>query len=194
MVIATHGRSPRTPSSWSRSTTSRLRGRPAPYPSGPDALGAAHRRRRRRVRRRGPRRLGPLRAPPAGGRPDGGARRGHHTTRPRYAHRVGVLPGPHRPMAQLAHILGPSGRVRVVAPDVGGAFGSKGVIAPEVAAVAAAAIRLRARSSGPRTGWRTSSAPIRGGASRVIWRWRSPPTGGCSGCALGCGPTSADTC
>jgi aerobic carbon-monoxide dehydrogenase large subunit len=50
---------------------------------------------------------------------------------------------PHRPRAQLAHILGrPDDRVRVIVPDVGGAFGSKGVIAPEVAAVAAAAIKL----------------------------------------------------
>jgi carbon-monoxide dehydrogenase large subunit len=49
----------------------------------------------------------------------------------------------HRPRAQLAHILGrPEARIRVIAPDVGGAFGSKGVIAPEVAAVAAAAIAL----------------------------------------------------
>lgn len=47
----------------------------------------------------------------------------------------------HRPLAQLAHILKrPEERIRVVAPDVGGAFGSKGVIAPEVAAVALAAI------------------------------------------------------
>jgi aerobic carbon-monoxide dehydrogenase large subunit len=50
---------------------------------------------------------------------------------------------PHRPRAQLAHILGkPHDAVRVIVPDVGGAFGSKGVIAPEVAAVAAAAIKL----------------------------------------------------
>ena len=49
----------------------------------------------------------------------------------------------HRPRAQLAHILGrPEARIRIIAPDVGGAFGSKGVIAPEVAAVAAAAIAL----------------------------------------------------
>jgi carbon-monoxide dehydrogenase large subunit len=50
---------------------------------------------------------------------------------------------PHRPRAQLAHILGRAEEsVRVIVPDVGGAFGSKGVIAPEVATVAAAAIRL----------------------------------------------------
>jgi carbon-monoxide dehydrogenase large subunit len=49
----------------------------------------------------------------------------------------------HRPRAQLAHILHrPEARIRVIAPDVGGAFGSKGVIAPEVATVAAAAIAL----------------------------------------------------
>jgi carbon-monoxide dehydrogenase large subunit len=50
---------------------------------------------------------------------------------------------PHRPRAQLAHILSrPPEEIRVIVPDVGGAFGSKGVIAPEVAAVAAAAIEL----------------------------------------------------
>ncbi len=50
---------------------------------------------------------------------------------------------PHRPLAQLAHILRrPAGSMRVVVPDVGGAFGSKGVIAPEIAAAAIAAIDL----------------------------------------------------
>ena len=47
----------------------------------------------------------------------------------------------HRSRAQLAHILRrPESSLRVIIPDVGGAFGSKGVIAPEVAAVAAAAV------------------------------------------------------
>ncbi len=47
----------------------------------------------------------------------------------------------HRPLAQLSHILGrPESTIRLIVPDVGGAFGSKGVIAPEVAAVVAAAI------------------------------------------------------
>jgi carbon-monoxide dehydrogenase large subunit len=49
----------------------------------------------------------------------------------------------HRPLAQLAHILGRDpGSIRLIVPDVGGAFGSKGVIAPEVAVVAAAAMSL----------------------------------------------------
>ncbi len=49
----------------------------------------------------------------------------------------------HRTLAGLAHALGvdPS-RLRVVLPDVGGAFGSKGTPGPEVAAVAAAALKL----------------------------------------------------
>ena len=51
---------------------------------------------------------------------------------------------PHRPLAQLAHALGrPRERFRIVVPDVGGAFGSKGAVAVEVAAVAAAAVALR---------------------------------------------------
>jgi carbon-monoxide dehydrogenase large subunit len=50
---------------------------------------------------------------------------------------------PHRPLAQLAHALGRAPeRIRVVVPDVGGAFGSKGAVAPEAVAVAAAALRL----------------------------------------------------
>lgn len=49
----------------------------------------------------------------------------------------------HRPLAQLSHILGRAPEsLRLIVPDVGGAFGSKGVIAPEVAAVAAVAIQL----------------------------------------------------
>lgn len=50
---------------------------------------------------------------------------------------------PHRPRAGLSHVLQrPDERVRVVVPDVGGAFGSKGVVAPEWAATAVAAMRL----------------------------------------------------
>ncbi|HEY7561387.1 MAG TPA: xanthine dehydrogenase family protein molybdopterin-binding subunit [Gaiellaceae bacterium] len=50
---------------------------------------------------------------------------------------------PHRPLAQLGHALGRDrDRLRVVVPDVGGAFGSKGAVGPEVAAVAAAAVEL----------------------------------------------------
>ena len=50
---------------------------------------------------------------------------------------------PHRPLAQLAHALNrPPERIRVVVPDVGGAFGSKGVIAVEAVTVAVAAMEL----------------------------------------------------
>jgi len=50
---------------------------------------------------------------------------------------------PHRPLSQLAHALRrPQDTIRVIVPDVGGAFGSKGVVAPESAAVAIAAIDL----------------------------------------------------
>jgi CO/xanthine dehydrogenase Mo-binding subunit len=50
---------------------------------------------------------------------------------------------PHRPLAQLAHALDrPADRLRVVVPDVGGAFGSKGVIAVEAVVVAVAAMEL----------------------------------------------------
>lgn len=51
---------------------------------------------------------------------------------------------PHRPRAHLAAVLDRSPeRIRVVVPDVGGAFGSKGPLAPEAAVVAATAIALR---------------------------------------------------
>ena len=50
---------------------------------------------------------------------------------------------PHRPLSGLAHALDrPLGRIRVVVPDVGGAFGSKGMIAVEAVTVALAAIDL----------------------------------------------------
>ncbi len=50
---------------------------------------------------------------------------------------------PHRPLAQLAHALNrPPEGIRVVVPDVGGAFGSKGAIAVEAVTVAVAAMEL----------------------------------------------------
>jgi aerobic carbon-monoxide dehydrogenase large subunit len=50
---------------------------------------------------------------------------------------------PHRPLGQLAHILDrPDDTIRVVVPEVGGAFGSKGVVGAEVAAAAVAAAEL----------------------------------------------------
>ena len=50
---------------------------------------------------------------------------------------------PHRPLAQLGHSLRRGrDRLRVIVPDVGGAFGSKGAVGAEVAAVAAAAVQL----------------------------------------------------
>jgi carbon-monoxide dehydrogenase large subunit len=49
----------------------------------------------------------------------------------------------HRPLGQLSHILGlGEERLRVIIPDVGGAFGSKGVIPAEAAVAAIAAIDL----------------------------------------------------
>jgi carbon-monoxide dehydrogenase large subunit len=51
---------------------------------------------------------------------------------------------PHRPLRELETVLRrPAGRTRVVVPDVGGAFGSKGTLAPEHALAALASIRLR---------------------------------------------------
>ncbi|HUY56322.1 MAG TPA: xanthine dehydrogenase family protein molybdopterin-binding subunit [Candidatus Micrarchaeaceae archaeon] len=51
---------------------------------------------------------------------------------------------PHRPRLQLAHVLHRElDRIRVVVPDVGGAFGSKGGLAPEYAVAALVAMRHR---------------------------------------------------
>ncbi len=50
---------------------------------------------------------------------------------------------PHRPLSQLAHALDRSReRIRVVVPDVGGAFGSKGMIGVEGVTMAVAAMDL----------------------------------------------------
>jgi carbon-monoxide dehydrogenase large subunit len=50
---------------------------------------------------------------------------------------------PHRPLAQLGQVLGRDReRLRIVVPDVGGAFGSKGAVGPEVAVAAVLAIDL----------------------------------------------------
>jgi carbon-monoxide dehydrogenase large subunit len=52
---------------------------------------------------------------------------------------------PHRPLAQLGVALARDpDSLRIVVPDVGGAFGSKGAVGAEVAAVAAAAVELGA--------------------------------------------------
>ena len=49
----------------------------------------------------------------------------------------------HRPLAQLSRALGrPEDRIRIIVPDVGGAFGVKGGLPVETAVVADAAIRL----------------------------------------------------
>jgi carbon-monoxide dehydrogenase large subunit len=49
----------------------------------------------------------------------------------------------HRPRAQLAQMLGrPEGSIRVLVPDVGGGFGSKGTLAIETPLVALAALQL----------------------------------------------------
>jgi aerobic carbon-monoxide dehydrogenase large subunit len=51
---------------------------------------------------------------------------------------------PHRPLRHLAAVLRrPPQRCRVVVGDVGGAFGSKGTLAPEAAVAAILALRLR---------------------------------------------------
>ncbi|HEU5298723.1 MAG TPA: xanthine dehydrogenase family protein molybdopterin-binding subunit, partial [bacterium] len=51
---------------------------------------------------------------------------------------------PHRPLQHLSRMLGrPEERIRVIVPDVGGAFGSKGSLPMEIAVLADLAIRLR---------------------------------------------------
>ena len=51
---------------------------------------------------------------------------------------------PHRPFHHLTHVLRrPAERLRVIVPDVGGAFGSKGSLAPEAVIAALLAMDLR---------------------------------------------------
>jgi len=51
---------------------------------------------------------------------------------------------PHRPLAHLSRALGrPEDRIRVIVPDVGGAFGSKGSLPTEIAVLAHLACELR---------------------------------------------------
>jgi aerobic carbon-monoxide dehydrogenase large subunit len=50
---------------------------------------------------------------------------------------------PHRPRLQLSRLLGrPDDRIRIIVPDVGGGFGSKGALAPEAAVAGIAAMDL----------------------------------------------------
>ena len=101
----------------------------------------------------------------------------------------------HRTLAGLAHALRRErGTIRVIMPDVGGAFGSKGPPAPRRPRWRSRRSGSAARSSGPRTGSRTSSPPTRAAAWTRRWSSRSTPTGGCSPCARGSSPTSAPTC
>ena len=101
----------------------------------------------------------------------------------------------HRPLEQLAHILDrPPSAIRVIVPDVGGAFGSKGVVAPEVAAVAAAALRLGVPVKWTEDRLENLIAASRAAVSRASWSWLSTARGACSPCAPGCGQTWAATC
>ena len=62
---------------------------------------------------------------------------------------------PHRPLAQLSHVLDrPDDTIRLVVPDVGGAFGSKGVVGAEVAGD-------RGRRDGPRAAGQVGRGPAR---------------------------------
>ena len=82
----------------------------------------------------------------------------------------------------------------MILAESGGAFGSKGPPAPEVAAAAAAAI-----DSGRPVKWAEDRsenflAAYQGRGWRPRWSWRSTATGGCSPCARGWSPTPAPTC
>jgi len=107
----------------------------------------------------------------------------------------GSFQDPHRPRAQLAHALDREpDRIRVIVPDVGGAFGSKGVLPVEGVVWRWRRSSSAVRSSGRRTGWRTSSAPTRAGASGPTSSWRSMRKAGSSPCAPTSSPTSAHSC
>jgi carbon-monoxide dehydrogenase large subunit len=74
----------------------------------------------------------------------------------------------HRQVAGLSKVLRlPKGKLHVIVPDVGGAFGSKGVPQAETAAVALAAIRLRRAVKWAETRTESSLATYQGRGQRI---------------------------
>ena len=98
----------------------------------------------------------------------------------------------HRQLAGLSAVLRRSpDRLRIVVPDVGGAFGSKGVPGPESAVVGLAAVRLgHLLHTGSLTfHW----PPTRAAAQTLTRSWRSTATDGCSPSGRAIWPISAPT-
>ena len=87
---------------------------------------------------------------------------------------------PHITRAGLAECLGiDQGQVRVVAPDVGGGFGYKGILLPEEVALAGPREAAACRCAGSRTG-ASSSRPTPTAASTTTTSPPMPtPTAGC---------------
>lgn len=76
----------------------------------------------------------------------------------------------------------PGNRLRVIAPDVGGSFGSKGSLYPEELLLCIVARSLGAPSNGPRTAWRMSAAAVRPLPRPSMPRWDSMRTASRSCC------------
>ena len=80
----------------------------------------------------------------------------------------------HRQLRNLAHVLDrPAESIRVVVPDVGGAFGSKGVLAPEAGVVAVAALHAgQAGQVGRGPARELHGRPTRAAACTPTSSWR----------------------
>ena len=107
----------------------------------------------------------------------------------------GSFQDPHRPRAQLAHALGRTpDRIRVIVPEVGGAFGSKGVVAVEGVVVALAAIDLGRPVKWVEDRMENFVGAYQGRGVRADVELALDADGRILGCAPGSSPTSARTC
>ena len=172
---ARRARWPRTPPSASRSTTSRCRAgrRPARRPSRCCAGSSGRATSRARSRRAAHVVAHRARDPAPGGGADGAARRARRSRR-RAADRLVVVAerAPRRARSSRRCSAADERAIRVIVPDVGGGFGSKGTLPVETPLVALAALAARAagqvgrgparelprRAAGPRACARRSSS------------------------------------
>ena len=91
--------------------------------------------------------------------------------------------------------MAPEHKLRVIAPDVGGGFGSKIFIYPEeVVALWASQARRPAGEMGLATARRRSSPTRMAAITSPMPKWRSTPTARSSACASRPSPISAPTC
>ena len=102
---------------------------------------------------------------------------------------------PHIIKRMLAEVLSfPEERLRVVAPDVGGGFGSKLHLYPEEVLVTALAIRLRRAVKWTATRSEDFRPPTTAVTTSRTWNCAPAPTVSSRGSRQPCTPTSGRTC